>query len=103
MVIAVAQKHRPVRNNRVKIAPAWPPSRKDIHRPAGSENPGLIRIGVRISLDDREIFLTRVCLRKVALHRLKTTAAGVDMRVLEARQEQPTGKIDDLGRGPDPV
>jgi hypothetical protein len=97
VMVSVTQRDGPVGHHAVEGLGHRRAAREERHRPPGAEDPGLVGMGVRVLRDDAQAVLSVESAGQVALQQLDTGLHGVDVRVLEARQQHPAAQIDDLG------
>jgi hypothetical protein len=99
VVIPVRQEGRPVRDHGVERGGGGQPAGERLQRPAAAGDPRVLRVGARVAADRRQVLVRALERGQVAAAELEAGEDRVDVRVLEAGHEQPTGQVDPLGAG----
>lgn len=100
VVVPVGQVHRPVRDDRVQQLLRRRAPRERLHRPAAAEDPLPLRMRVGVGPHGGHGRLRRRRAGQIAPGQFEPGRHRVDVRVLEAGQQQPPREVDHLRTGP---
>ncbi len=102
-MVPVGEVDRTVRDDGVEQLPGRQTALEALHRPAAAGDPLLVGVGVGVGADPLQVVGHPDGSGEVADGQLGAAEDGVDVRVLEARQQQLAGEVDDLGVRADQV
>ncbi|GAA3146279.1 hypothetical protein GCM10017687_74030 [Streptomyces echinatus] len=100
VVVPVGQIHRPVRDDGVQQLLRRRTARERLHGPAAAEDPLPLRMGVGVGAYGGHGLLGRRPSGQIALGQFEPGRHRMDVRVLEAGQQQPAGQVHHLGARP---
>jgi hypothetical protein len=97
MVVPVDQVDRAIGDDPVEGGLVGHPAREDLHGPAAADDPLGVRMGCGVPGDAAQVLVQVGGAGQVALAQFDTPHHGVDVRVLEAGEEEPAAQVDHLG------
>ncbi len=101
VVVAVVDEHRAVGDELVQDVLGRGAAGEHVHRPPAPEDPLGARVRPRVRRDQGSVLLQAVRLGQVDPQPVEPRGRRVHVRILEAREQEPAGQVDDLRRRAD--